>query len=77
VLSIRDPTKIVATAYIRSLDPDKLVGPHPLGDDWCEIDIIQPHARDEVLIRPYSILKTIGDAHGAPIAWPVSLVSLL
>jgi hypothetical protein len=74
VLSIRDPLKIVATGIIRSVDPEKMVGPHPLGEDWCEIDIMQTQSHDEKLIRPYSLLKTIGDAHGAPIAWPVSLV---
>jgi hypothetical protein len=54
-----------------------MVGPHPLREDWCEIEIIQPYAHDEKLIRPYSNIETIGDGHGAPIAWPVSLVRVV
>jgi hypothetical protein len=71
---MRDPSKIVATARIISLDPERMIGTHALGEDWCKVYIIQLHVCDEKLIRPHSMLKTIRDAHGSPIAWPVSLV---
>ncbi|PIM99376.1 hypothetical protein CDL12_28131 [Handroanthus impetiginosus] len=67
-------TKLVATGNINNLDLNQVVGRQCLGPSWCEVHIQVAVERGEKLLRPYSILKTIGDTHGATIAWPLNLV---
>ena len=45
-----------------------------LGPGICEV-VVQTRVKDEeMLIYPYEHIETIGEAIGAPIAWPISLV---
>ncbi|KAG5558200.1 hypothetical protein RHGRI_008206 [Rhododendron griersonianum] len=55
------------------MDPSTEVGGEELGANWCEIHVQVPILWDEHLMRPYEGLKTVGDAIGTPIAWPISL----
>lgn len=59
------------------MDPSMVVGGEEIGANWCEIHVQVPIIWDEHLMRPYGGLKTVGDAIGAPIAWPISLVRLM
>ena len=70
IKSLVDPTKIVAKGYIVDMNPQKLVGQHVLGPNWCEVCIQIIVAGEEHLVRPYSTLHTIGDALGCSVAWP-------
>lgn len=72
--SIVNPTEIVGKGRITSLDSSKELGGEELGANWCEIDVQLPIKWNEHLMRPHGGLKTVGDAIGTPIAWPISLV---
>ncbi|KAE9444995.1 hypothetical protein C3L33_23107, partial [Rhododendron williamsianum] len=56
------------------MDPSTEVGGVELRVNWCEIHVQIPIIWGEHLMRPYAFLKTVGDAIGTPIAWPISLV---
>lgn len=72
--SVANPIEFVGKGRIASMNPSTQVGGEELGANWCEIHVLLPIQWDEHLIRPYGGLKTIGDAIGTPIAWPISLV---
>ncbi|KAG5535715.1 hypothetical protein RHGRI_023467 [Rhododendron griersonianum] len=72
--SVANPTDVVGKGRIASMDPSTEVGGEELGANWCEIHVQVPILWDEHLMRPYGGLKTVGDAIGTPIAWPISLV---
>ena len=57
------------------MDPNRIVEQTILGEGWCEVVVIEPIHLQEKLIRPYSLIQTIQDADGTPIAWPSTLVS--
>ncbi|MQL88910.1 hypothetical protein Taro_021485 [Colocasia esculenta] len=64
----------VALATIESKDPLKKVGGCDLGCEYWEVAINVALVYNEPLPRPYGQFKTIGDAIGATIAWPFTLV---
>ncbi|KAG5514584.1 hypothetical protein RHGRI_035854 [Rhododendron griersonianum] len=72
--SVANPIDAVGKGRIASMDPSTEVGGEELGANWCEIHVQVPILWDEHLMRPYGGLKTVGDAIGTPIAWPISLV---
>ncbi|KAG5539964.1 hypothetical protein RHGRI_020261 [Rhododendron griersonianum] len=73
--SVANPIEVVGKWQIASMDPSTEVGGVELGVNWCEIDSCSiPIIWDEHLMRPYAFLKTVGNAIGTPIAWPISLV---
>ena len=75
--SVVDQKTIVANGYLVTLDANGDVGGCHLGSNWCAVHVQVAVNRDEPLMRPYSFFDTIGDAIGAPIAWPCSLVNIL
>ncbi|KAH7844644.1 hypothetical protein Vadar_030181 [Vaccinium darrowii] len=75
--SVVNPTEIVGKGRITSLDSSKELGGEELGANWCEIDVQLPIKWNEHLMRPYGGLKTVGDAIGTPIAWPISLRKMM
>ncbi|XP_058209843.1 uncharacterized protein LOC131322515 isoform X2 [Rhododendron vialii] len=72
--SVANPINVVGKGRIASMDPSTEIGGEELGANWCEIHVQVPILWDEHLMRPYGGLKTVGDAIGTPIAWPISLV---
>ncbi|XP_058228513.1 uncharacterized protein LOC131336620 isoform X3 [Rhododendron vialii] len=72
--SVANPIEVVGKGRIASMDPSTEVGGVELGVNWCEIHVQIPIIWGEHLMRPYAVLKTVGDAIGTPIAWPISLV---
>ncbi|MQL71453.1 hypothetical protein Taro_003786 [Colocasia esculenta] len=66
----------VALAIIESKDPLKNVGGCDLRCEYWEVAINVALVYNEPLPRPYGQFKTIGDAIGATIAWPFTLVVL-
>ncbi|PIN23773.1 hypothetical protein CDL12_03499 [Handroanthus impetiginosus] len=74
LLSVTDPSKIVAKGYLNSMNPTKIVGGEELGKNWCSVHIIVGVECDERLIRSSFMLQTIGEANGAVVAWPCNLV---
>ncbi|KAK1429894.1 hypothetical protein QVD17_12217 [Tagetes erecta] len=40
--SILNSTKIVARGWVKSLDPNQLVGSIELGQEWCEVNVQVP-----------------------------------
>ncbi|KAH7835197.1 hypothetical protein Vadar_023734 [Vaccinium darrowii] len=75
--SVVNPIEIIGKGMITSLDPSKELDGEELGANWCEIDVQLPIKWNEHLMRPYRGLKTVGDAIGTPIAWPISLIRLM
>ncbi|PIN18059.1 hypothetical protein CDL12_09274 [Handroanthus impetiginosus] len=75
LLSVTDPSKIVAKDYLRSMNPTTIVGGEELGKNWCSIHIIAGMKHDEHLIRSSFMLQTIGEANGAIVAWPCNLIN--
>lgn len=75
--SVVNPIEVVGKGRIASMDPSSILGGVELGANWCEIHVLVPIKWDECLMRPYGSFKTVGDAIGAPIAWPISLVRLM
>ncbi|MQL77171.1 hypothetical protein Taro_009583 [Colocasia esculenta] len=65
----------VALATIESKDPLKKVGGCDLGYEYWEVAMNVTLVHNEPLPRPYAQFKTIGDAIGATIAWPFTLVT--
>ncbi|GKA15077.1 eukaryotic translation initiation factor 5B [Tanacetum coccineum] len=70
-------SEIVAKGWIRSLDPDEVVGSEEIGPNWCQVDVQVAIKKDEYLVRKYGLFITVQDAIGAPVAWPCSLVSVV
>ena len=66
----------MAKGWVRSLDPDEVVGSEVIGPNWCEVDVQVAIKKDEYLVRKYGLFDTVQDAIGAPVAWPCSLVSV-
>lgn len=46
-----------------------------LGPMICEVVVQSILKAEEMLIYPSDLMQSIGDSIGAPIAWPLSLVS--
>ena len=76
LLSITNPSEKVVLGKVCSVDPSTEVGDEELGPNWCEVTINVPIVWEERLIRSYGSFKIMGDATGASIAWPLSLVLL-
>ena len=76
LLSITNHSEKVALGKVCSVDPSTEVGDEELGPNWCEVTIQVPIVWEERLIRSYGSFKIMGDATGASIAWPLSLVLL-
>ncbi|GJU95030.1 transposase, Tnp1/En/Spm-like protein [Tanacetum coccineum] len=71
-------SEIVAKGWIRSLDPDEVVGSEEIGPNWCQVDVQVAIKKDEYLVRrKYGLFIKVQDAIGAPVAWPSSLVSVV
>lgn len=68
--------EIVAKGWIKSLDPNELVGNEEIGPDWCEVNVQVAVKRDERLVRPYGLFITVQDAIGATVAWPCTFISV-
>ncbi|KAG8364814.1 hypothetical protein BUALT_Bualt18G0037800 [Buddleja alternifolia] len=73
--SMGNINEIVASGYVNELNSVRVKG-EELGPGWCEIIIQVPMKKDERLFKPYDRIRTIEDAVGAPVAWPLSLVAL-
>ncbi|PIN12332.1 hypothetical protein CDL12_15059 [Handroanthus impetiginosus] len=76
LLSVTDPSKIVAKGYLRGMDISTIVGGEELGKNWCSVHIIVGMERDERLAQSSFVLQTIGEANRAIFAWPCNLVCL-
>ncbi|KAL3503836.1 hypothetical protein ACH5RR_033677 [Cinchona calisaya] len=68
--SMFDLIKIVAKGILQNTDSTTSIRGQQLGANWYEVHVFVLMDWDEELIRPYSRLKTIGDALGTSIAWP-------
>nr|GEY95218.1 hypothetical protein [Tanacetum cinerariifolium] len=69
--------EIVAKGWIRSLDPDEVVGSKEVGPNWCQVDVQVVIKKDEYLVRKYGLFITVQDTIGAPVASPCSFVSVV
>ncbi|PWA37215.1 transposase, Tnp1/En/Spm-like protein [Artemisia annua] len=75
--SILNSTETVAKGWVRSLNPNDIVGGTEIGRGWCEVNVQVPTKRDEMLVRPYGLFATIEDCVGATIAWPCPFISVV
>ncbi|XP_076884936.1 uncharacterized protein LOC143563706 isoform X2 [Bidens hawaiensis] len=75
--SILNPTEPVARGWVKSLDPNELVGGTEIGPKWCEVNVQVPIKIDEKMVRPYGLFSTIQDCIGASIAWPYPFISVV
>nr|XP_043623702.1 uncharacterized protein LOC122595414 [Erigeron canadensis] len=73
--SILNPTETVAKGWVKSLDPNDIVGGIEIGHGWCEVNVQVAIKKDEMLVRPYGLFSTIQDSLGATIAWPCPFIS--
>lgn len=73
-MSVIDPLDKVALGQVVNMDQFTEVGGEELGPKWCEVQVKVAIKWEERLIRPYGVFKNMGDATGATIAWPLSLV---
>ncbi|GMP50516.1 hypothetical protein CsSME_00017104 [Camellia sinensis var. sinensis] len=67
--SIIRPTETVAIGVLKSTDASKEVEGEELGPDYWEVHVQVPIKLNESLIRSYGLVKTIGQAIGAHVAW--------
>ncbi|THG10216.1 hypothetical protein TEA_003618 [Camellia sinensis var. sinensis] len=72
--SIIRPTKTVAIRVLKSTDASKEVEGEKLGPDYWKVHVQVPIKPNESLIRSYGLVKTIGQAIGAHVAWPAPFV---
>ncbi|XP_028108753.1 uncharacterized protein LOC114307555 [Camellia sinensis] len=72
--SIIRPTETVAIGVLKSTDASKEVEWEELGPDYWEVHVQVPIKPNESLIRSYGLVKTIGQAIGAHVAWPAPFV---
>ncbi|XP_028074565.1 uncharacterized protein LOC114276929 [Camellia sinensis] len=72
--SIIRPTETVAIGVLKSTDASKEVEGEELGLDYWEVHVQVPIKPNESLIRSYGLVKTIGQAIGAHVAWPAPFV---
>ncbi|CAL5424324.1 unnamed protein product [Camellia sinensis] len=72
--SIIRPTETVAIGVLKSTDASKEVEGEELGPDYWEVHVQVPIKPNESLIRSYGLVKTIGQAIGAHVAWPAPFV---
>lgn len=68
-----DINEIVASGYVTATESVRVDG-EELGYGWCEIVIQSQVKKDLRLLKPYDHIQTVGDAFGALVAWPLSLV---
>jgi hypothetical protein len=64
----------VARAKIVSIDPNRIVGGQPLGNEYCEVLVNLVMKRDAMLPRPYGEIQTMTSADKMSIAWPLNKV---
>ncbi|XP_077220548.1 uncharacterized protein LOC143854446 [Tasmannia lanceolata] len=67
----------VAKGFLKSEDPNQIVGGKKLGVGWCEVTINGGISRQAKLLRPTGKLQVIGDALGSNVAWPRAFVKLM
>ncbi|XP_077221645.1 uncharacterized protein LOC143855414 [Tasmannia lanceolata] len=67
----------VAKGFLKSEDPNQIVGGKKLGEGWCEVTINGGISRKAKLPRSYGKLQVIGDVLGSNVAWPRAFVKLL
>ncbi|XP_028113515.1 uncharacterized protein LOC114311587 [Camellia sinensis] len=68
------PTETVAIGVLKSTNASKEVEGEELGPDYWEVHVQVPIKPSESLIRSYGLVKTIGQAIGAHVAWPAPFV---
>ncbi|KAM6597103.1 hypothetical protein CsatA_007627 [Cannabis sativa] len=74
IKSITSEPELIAIGIIRSKDSSKNVGGEELGSFLCEVTITVPIKPNELLFKPYGPFKTIREAVGKSIAWPIAFV---
>lgn len=72
--SLKSQSKKVAVATVQSCDPTQKLDGVAIGNQFWLVRVSIVIADDEVLVRPYKNYKFMGDALGAHIAWPATLV---
>ncbi|THF99876.1 hypothetical protein TEA_021106 [Camellia sinensis var. sinensis] len=72
--SIIRPTETVAIGVLKSTDASKEVEGEELGPEYWEVHVQAPIKPNESLIRSYGLVKIIGQAIGAHVAWPAPFV---
>ncbi|KAK4413185.1 hypothetical protein Salat_2731000 [Sesamum alatum] len=72
--SLENINDIVASGYVNQIDSIRVNG-EELGYEWCKVIVEYQMKRDVRLLKSYDHIHTIGDALGAPVAWPISLVA--
>ncbi|XP_028090663.1 uncharacterized protein LOC114290854 [Camellia sinensis] len=72
--SIIRPTETVAIGVLKSTDASKEVEGEELGPNYWEVYVQVPIKPNESLIRSYGLVKTVGQAIGAHVAWPAPFV---
>ncbi|KAK4439036.1 hypothetical protein Salat_0238300 [Sesamum alatum] len=73
--SLGNINDVVASGYVNQMDSIRVNG-EELGHEWCEVIVEYQMKKNVRLLKPYDHIQTIGDALGAPVAWPLSLVAL-
>ena len=72
--SIIRPTETIAIGVLKSIDASKEVEGEEVGPEYWEVHVQVPIKPNESLIRSYGLVKTIGQAIGAHVAWPAPCV---
>ncbi|XP_062208529.1 uncharacterized protein LOC133910023 isoform X1 [Phragmites australis] len=72
--SLKSQSKKVAVATVQSCDPTQKLDGVDIGNQFLLVRVSIIIADDEVLVRPYKNYKFMGDALGAHIAWPATLI---
>ncbi|XP_028056512.1 uncharacterized protein LOC114260564 [Camellia sinensis] len=72
--SIIRPTKTVAIGVLKSTNASKEIEGEEMGPGYLEIHVQVPVKPNESLIRSYGLVKIVGQAIGAHVAWPASFM---
>ncbi|CAL5349576.1 unnamed protein product [Camellia sinensis] len=72
--SIIRPTETVTIGVLENTDPSTEVEGKELGPDYWEVHVQVPVKPNEGLIQTYGLVKTIGQAIGAHVAWSALFV---
>ncbi|CAL5423172.1 unnamed protein product [Camellia sinensis] len=73
--NIIKPTETVAIGVLKSTDASKEVEGEKLGPDYWEVHVQVPIKPNESLIRSYGLVKIVGQAIRAHVAWPAPFVN--
>uniref|UniRef100_A0A803P451 Transposase Tnp1/En/Spm-like domain-containing protein n=1 Tax=Cannabis sativa TaxID=3483 RepID=A0A803P451_CANSA len=77
IKSITSEPELIAIGIVRSKHSSKKVGGEELGSFLCEVTITVLIKPNELLFKLYGPFKTIREAVGKSIAWPMAFVRVL